>query len=333
VNVLVTGGAGFVGSSLVHLIMAERPAWRVVNLDQLTYAGNPDNLAGLAGHPRHRFVRGDVRDAALLGRLLAEGAVEAVLHLASESHVDRSIAAPAAFVDTNVRGTQVLLDACRAAGVRRFVQVSTDEVYGSLGPSGLFTEESPLAPSSPYSATKAAADLLALAYGRTYGLPVVVTRSSNNYGPRQFPEKLIPLLVTSALRDLQLPVYGDGQHVRDWVHVEDHCRGLVLALERGRAGQVYNLGASCERRNLELVRAVLAHLGKPESLIRFVADRPGHDRRYAIDAARARSELGWEPRRSFDEGLAATVDWYRGNRGWWERILSGEYRAGLDGGA
>jgi dTDP-glucose 4,6-dehydratase len=332
VNVLITGGAGFIGSSLVRLVLAERPGWRVVNLDKLTYAGDPDSLADLAGHPRHRFVRGDVCDGALVGRLLAEEGVEAVLHLAAESHVDRSITAPAAFIDTNVRGTQVLLDAARTAGVRRFLQVSTDEVYGSLGPTGLFTEGSPLAPSSPYSASKAAGDLLALAYGRTYGLPVVVTRCSNNYGPRQFPEKLIPLMVTNALRNRPLPVYGDGQNVRDWVHVEDHCRGLLLALERGRAGEVYNLGASCERRNLEIVRAVLAHLGKPESLIQLVRDRPGHDRRYAIDASKAQGELGWGPQKRFDEALAATVDWYRANERWWQRILSGEYRAGLDGG-
>jgi len=330
VNVLITGGAGFIGSNLVHLVLAERPGWRVVNLDKLTYAGDPDNLADLAGHPRHRFVRGDVCDGALVGRLLAEEAIDAVLHLAAESHVDRSITAPAAFIDTNVRGTQVLLDAARAAGVGRFLQVSTDEVYGTLGPTGLFTEESPIAPSSPYSASKAAGDLLALAYGRTFGLPVIVTRCSNNYGPCQFPEKLIPLMVTNALRDRPLPVYGDGQNVRDWVHVEDHCRGLLAALERGRPGQAYNLGASCERRNLEIVRAVLGHLGKPESLIQFVADRPGHDRRYAIDASRARQELGWQPGRRFDEALAATVDWYRTNRIWWERILSGEYRTGLE---
>jgi dTDP-glucose 4,6-dehydratase len=327
VNVLVTGGAGFIGSNLVRLLLAERPGWRVVNLDKLTYAGNAENLADLALEPRYRFVRGDICDGPLVGRLLEEERIEAVMHLAAESHVDRSILAPAAFVETNVSGTQVLLEAARRAGVRRFLHVSTDEVYGSLGPTGLFTEESPLAPSSPYSASKASSDLLALAYAHTFELPVVVTRCSNNYGPYQFPEKLIPLLIANALRDMPLPVYGDGQNVRDWIHVEDHGRGLLAALERGRTGQVYNLGAGNERKNLDIVHQVLALLDKPTSLIQFVKDRPGHDRRYAIDAARARRELEWEPRHGFEEGLAATVSWYRANRPWWERIISGEYRS------
>jgi dTDP-glucose 4,6-dehydratase len=298
-----------------------------VNLDKLTYAGNAENLADVAGETRHRLVVGDVGDEALVSGLLREERIEAILHLAAESHVDRSILHAAAFVETNVAGTQVLLDAARAAAVRRFVQVSTDEVYGSLGPEGVFTEESPLAPSSPYSASKAAADLLALAAARTFGQDVVVTRCSNNYGPYQFPEKLIPLMVVNALRDEPLPVYGDGQNVRDWIHVEDHCAGLVAALERGRAGEVYNLGASNERRNLDLVHGVLDLLGKPRSLVRFVKDRPGHDRRYAIDAAKARRELGWEPRFPFDRALAATVRWYVEHRAWWEHILSGEYRS------
>jgi len=325
-NVLVTGGAGFIGSNLVRLLLSERPGWRVVVLDKLTYAGNAESLADLEGGPRYRFVRGDVANGELVAELFRSERIETVLHLAAESHVDRSILAPSVFIETNVRGTQVLLEAAREGGARRFVHVSTDEVYGSLGGTALFTEESPLAPSSPYSASKAASDLLALSYARTFELPVVVTRCSNNYGPYQFPEKLIPLMIVNALRDEPLPVYGDGLHVRDWIHVEDHCRGLLAALERGEPGEVYNLGASNERRNIELVRRVLALLEKPESLIRYVKDRPGHDRRYALDASKARARLGWEPRRRFEEALAETVGWYVEHRGWWERILSGEYR-------
>jgi len=327
VNVLVTGGCGFIGSNLVRLLLRERPQWRVVNLDKLTYAGNAESLADLAGHPRYRFVKGDICDGRLVASLLAEEAVEAVMHLAAESHVDRSILEPAVFIDTNVRGTQVLLEACRELGTKRFLHVSTDEVYGSLGPTGLFTEATPLAPSSPYSASKAGSDLLALAYAHTFGLPVLVSRCSNNYGPYQFPEKLIPLMIANALRDEPLPVYGDGMNVRDWIHVEDHCRGLLAVVEGGRAGEVYNLGGRSERHNIDIVRQVLALLGKPESLIRFVKDRPGHDRRYAIDATKSERELGFRPRHRFEEGLAATVRWYRDNRGWWERVLSGEYRA------
>jgi dTDP-glucose 4,6-dehydratase len=324
-NVLVTGGAGFIGSNLVRLLLAERPGWRVVNLDRLTYAGNAENLAGLERDPRYRFVRGDIANGELVAEVMRSEAIDAVMHLAAESHVDRSILSPAIFIETNVRGTQVLLEAARELGVKRFLHVSTDEVYGSLGETGLFTEETPLAPSSPYSASKAGSDLLALAYAHTFGLPVVVTRCSNNYGPYQFPEKLIPLMIANALRDLPLPVYGDGLNVRDWIHVEDHCRGLVAALERGRPGEVYNLGASSERRNIEIVKAVLAAVGKPESLIRYVKDRPGHDRRYAIDSSKARRELGWEPRHLFEAALGETVRWYREHRGWWERILTGEY--------
>jgi dTDP-glucose 4,6-dehydratase len=325
-NVLVTGGCGFIGTNLVRWLLANRPGWRIVNLDKLTYAGNPESLADLADHPSYRFVRGDIANGPLVAELLATERIEAVLHLAAESHVDRSILGPAVFVETNVAGTQVLLDAARAHGVARFVHVSTDEVYGSLGPTGLFTEATPLAPSSPYSASKAASDLIALAYAHTFGLPVVVTRCSNNYGPYQFPEKLVPLMIANALRDEPLPVYGDGQNVRDWIHVEDHCAGLVAALERGKPGEVYNLGAGQELRNLDLVHLVLELLGKPRSLVRFVKDRPGHDRRYAIDPAKAARELGFAPARRFEDALAATVAWYRDHRGWWERVLSGEYR-------
>jgi dTDP-glucose 4,6-dehydratase len=324
-NVLVTGGCGFIGTNLVRLLLRERPGWRVVNLDKLTYAGNAESLADTEGHDRYRFVRGDVANGELVGELLRSERIEAVMHLAAESHVDRSILAPAVFIETNVRGTQVLLEAARELGVARFLHVSTDEVYGSLGPTGAFTEETPLAPSSPYSASKAASDLLALAYARTFQLPVVVTRCSNNYGPYQFPEKLIPLMIANALRDLPLPVYGDGMNVRDWIHVEDHCRGLLLALEKGRAGEVYNFGARSERRNIHIVKQVLALLGKPESLVQYVKDRPGHDRRYAIDPRKAEGELGWAPGHRFEEALAATVRWYVEHRAWWERILTGEY--------
>jgi dTDP-glucose 4,6-dehydratase len=326
-NVLLTGGSGFIGSNLVRLLLAERPSWRVVNLDKLTYAGNAENLADLEGNPRYRFVRGDVANGELVADLLRSERIDAVMHLAAESHVDRSILSPAVFIETNVRGTQVLLEAAREARVPKFLHVSTDEVYGSLGPTGLFTEETPLAPSSPYSASKAGSDLLALAYAHTFGVHVVVTRCSNNYGPYQFPEKLIPLMIANALRDLPLPVYGDGKNVRDWIHVEDHCRGLLAALEGGKSGQVYNFGAASERENIQIVKGVLQLLGKPESLIQYVKDRPGHDRRYAIDAAKARRELGWAPRHRFEDALAATVAWYREHRGWWERVLSGEYMA------
>ncbi len=325
-NVLVTGGCGFIGSNLVRWLLRERPGWRVANLDKLTYAGNAESLADLRAEPRYRFVKGDICDGDLVRRLFAEERFGAVMHLAAESHVDRSILAPDVFVETNVGGTQVLLEAARGAGGARFLHVSTDEVYGSLGPTGRFTEETPLAPSSPYSASKAGSDLLALAYARTFGLPVVVTRCCNNYGPYQFPEKLIPLMIANALRDQPLPVYGDGRNVRDWIHVEDHCAGLVAALERGRPGEVYNLGAASERQNLDIVHGILDLLGKPRSLVKFVVDRPGHDRRYAIDPSKARRELGWQARWRFEDGLAATLAWYRENRGWWERILSGEYR-------
>lgn len=324
-NVLVTGGCGFIGSNLVRLLLAERPGWRVVNLDKLTYAGNAENLAGLQDQPRYRFVRGDICNGELLAELFRSERIDAVMHLAAESHVDRSILAPSVFIDTNVRGTQVLLEAARELGVKRFLHVSTDEVYGSLGPTGLFTEQTPIAPSSPYSASKASSDLLALAYAHTFQLPVVVTRCSNNYGPYQFPEKLIPLMIANALRDRPLPVYGDGMNVRDWIHVEDHCRGLLAALEQGKPGEVYNLGASSERHNIHIVKQVLRLLQKPESLIQYVKDRPGHDRRYAIDSSKAQRELGWAPRKKFEEALGETVDWYVANRPWWERVLSGEY--------
>jgi dTDP-glucose 4,6-dehydratase len=325
-NVLVTGGCGFIGSNLVHHLRAKRPDWGVVTLDKLTYAGNLENLVALEGDKKHIFVKGDVCNRELLNHIIGFHGIEAVLHLAAESHVDRSILGPELFVHTNVLGTQVVLEACKAAKVRRFVMVSTDEVYGSLGPNGAFTEASPLQPSSPYSASKAAADLLALSYGHTFGLDVVVTRCSNNYGRYQFPEKLIPLMIVNALHDKPLPVYGDGGNVRDWLHVEDHCAALVAVLELGESGEVYNIGGGAERKNIDLVRELLKLLGKGDELIRYVEDRPGHDRRYAIDPSKIRNKLGWKPARSFEGGLAETVRWYVEHPSWWEHINSGAYR-------
>jgi dTDP-glucose 4,6-dehydratase len=325
--VLVTGGAGFIGSNLVRYLRRERPGWTVVNLDKLTYAGNLESLADLRSDRGHLFVRGDIANADLVEHLCAQHEVEAILNLAAESHVDRSILGPGIFVETNVSGTQVLLEAARRAGVKRFVQVSTDEVYGSLGAEGRFSEASPLRPSSPYSASKTAADLLALAYHHTFGLDVIVTRCSNNYGPYQFPEKLIPLMIANALDGKKLPVYGDGMQVRDWIHVDDHCAALLAAVERGRAGEIYNVGSDNEWPNLQIVQQLLRILRKPESMIEHVKDRPGHDRRYAIEARKARSELGWAPRIPFVDGLQRTVDWYVANRTWWDRVRSGEYRA------
>jgi dTDP-glucose 4,6-dehydratase len=325
-NVLITGGCGFIGSNLVKYVRREHQGWKVVTLDKLTYAGNLENLRELENDPNHVFVKADINNREQLEPVFKEHAIDAVLHLAAESHVDRSILGPEAFTITNVLGTQVLLDAARAAGIKRFVMVSTDEVYGSLGPTGAFTEDSPLKPSSPYSASKTGADLLALAYTHTFGLDVVVTRCSNNYGPYQFPEKLIPLMVVNALADKPLPVYGDGKNVRDWLHVEDHCSALIAALEKGKKGEVYNIGGGAERQNIEIVKQVLGYVGKPESLIKYVQDRPGHDRRYAIDPSKTRRELGWAPVHSFETGLKATVQWYLDNRPWWESVTSGAYR-------
>ncbi|MBX7114275.1 MAG: dTDP-glucose 4,6-dehydratase [Myxococcaceae bacterium] len=325
-NVLITGGCGFIGSNLVKYVRRERPGWKIVTLDKLTYAGNLENLKELEDDEQHVFIQGDINDKAKVTPLFQDYGIDAVLHLAAESHVDRSILGPEAFTVTNVLGTQVLLDAARAAKVKRFVMVSTDEVYGSLGPTGAFTEESPLKPSSPYSASKTGADLLALAYAHTFGMDVVVTRCSNNYGRYQFPEKLIPLMVLNALADKQLPVYGDGKNVRDWLHVEDHCSAIIAALEKGKSGEVYNIGGGAERQNIEIVKLVLGYVGKPESLIKYVQDRPGHDKRYAIDPSKTKRELGWSAKHSFETGLKDTVQWYLDNRAWWERVTSGAYR-------
>jgi dTDP-glucose 4,6-dehydratase len=321
--VLVTGGCGFIGSNFIRYLLAAEPEAAVVNLDCLTYAANPSNLADLAGDPRYRFVRGSVSDREAV-RAAVAGAC-AVFNFAAESHVDRSIHDSGPFVRTNVVGTQVLLDAARELKVARFVQVSTDEVYGSLGPQGAFTEQTPLAPSNPYAASKAAADLLVRSYAHTFGLPAVITRCSNNYGPYQFPEKLIPLFVCNLLRDEPVPVYGDGLQVRDWVHVRDHCAAVYRVWRDGRLGEVYNVGGRCERTNLELTHALLGTLGKPESLIRHVPDRPGHDRRYAVDCSKIERELGWASEVPFEQGLRETVEWYRENSDWVAAVRSGEY--------
>ncbi|MBI4543846.1 MAG: dTDP-glucose 4,6-dehydratase [Gemmatimonadetes bacterium] len=325
-NVLVTGGCGFVGSNLIHLIRVERPGWRVVNLDALTYAANPANLSGVEEGAHYRFVHGDVADRALAARLYGEERFEAVVHCAAETHVDRSIEDGSDFLRTNVEGTLVLLEAALELGRVRHLQMGTDEVYGALGPDDPpFTEQTPLAPRSPYSASKAAADQMALAFHHTHALDVVVTRCSNNYGPYQHPEKLIPLMITSAARGLPLPVYGDGGQRRDWIHVEDHCRGVLLALERGRSGEVYNFGGGAERANMAVVEGIIELLGAAPELLILVADRPGHDRRYAMSFAKASRELGWAPQRSFEEGLRHTVAWYLAHAGWWGEAAERAY--------
>ena len=318
-TVLVTGGCGFIGGNFVRLLLETDPSVNVVNFDALTYAGNPASLADVAGSPRYRFVKGDVADREAVRGALSAG-VDAVIHFAAESHVDRSINDSGPFVRTNVLGTQVLLDAAREFRVARYVQVSTDEVYGSLGATGAFTEETPLAPNSPYAASKAAADLLVRSYVHTFQFPAVVTRCSNNYGPYQYPEKLIPLFITNLMRGEPVPVYGDGGQVRDWIHVLDHCRAVERVWRAGRVGEVYNVGGRCEKTNLELTYTLLDLLGKPRSLIRHVTDRLGHDRRYAIDCTKIERELGWRPRVSFEEGLRETARWYREHVEWTDGV-------------
>lgn len=322
-TLLVTGGAGFIGSNFVHHVIRHRSSIGVVVLDNLTYAGNLDNLEPAEG--KFVLVHGDICNSELVRHVLRTHAVEGIVNFAAESHVDRSILGPRIFIDTNVGGTLSLLEAARELKVKRFLQVSTDEVYGSLGPSGYFTEDTPLAPNSPYSASKASADMLVRSYHHTFHMDVVTTRCSNNYGPYQFPEKLIPLMIINALNDKPLPVYGDGKNVRDWLYIEDHCDAVLQVYERGRAGEVYNIGGHNEWTNIDIVKLVLREVGKPESLIKFVMDRPGHDRRYAIDATKMEHELGWKPRHTFKAGIRSTVAWYLENKTWWERILSGEY--------
>ncbi len=324
-RILVTGGCGFIGSNFVRFELESHPQLEVVNLDLLSYAGNPENLADLATNARYRFVQGDITNRPVVERLLAEG-VDAVVNFAAESHVDRSIQDSGPFVRTNIVGTQVLLDAAKAAGAKRFVQISTDEVYGSLGATGLFTETTPLAPNSPYAASKTAADLLVRSYVHTFGFPALITRCSNNYGPYQFPEKLIPLFISNAFEDKPLPVYGDGQQVRDWIHVLDHCRAIDRVLREGRPGEIYNIGGHCEKPNLDVTRTILRLTGKSDSLIKYVADRLGHDRRYAIDCTKIERELGWRPQVTFDQGIADTIRWYRENAAWVARVRCGAYR-------
>lgn len=329
-KVLVTGGCGFIGSAAILQWMAAEEGLEVLNLDALTYAGNPENLASLEGNSRYHFVLADLRDAVRTLQVVQDFRPDRVVHFAAESHVDRSIVAPGDFIQTNIVGTYHLLEAARAVGVERFVHVSTDEVFGSLGPTGAFTEVTPYAPNSPYSASKASSDHLVRSYHHTYGLPTVITNCSNNYGPRQFPEKLIPLMILNAMDDKPLPVYGDGQNVRDWIHVDDHVRGVWSVATHGRPGETYCLGGASEKTNLAVVEAICDAVGASRSLIHFVPDRPGHDFRYAIDSSKARSELGWAPSRSFEDGLADTVAWYRANPAWVDRVRSGVYREWME---
>lgn len=326
-RILVTGGCGFIGSNFIRYFLKNYPEASIINVDKLTYAGNLENLSDLSRSPRYHFIRGDIAEASLMEELIRKG-VDAIVNFAAESHVDRSIEDPTAFMKTNVFGTFVLLEGVRKVSTSqkiRFLHISTDEVYGSLGETGAFTEETPLAPNSPYSASKTAADMMVRAYHQTYGLPALITRCSNNYGPYQFPEKLIPLMVSNAMEDKELPIYGDGMYIRDWIYVEDHCRALDKVLQQGRAGEVYNVGGRSEKTNLYVAKTILERLGKPHSLIRFVADRPGHDRRYAIDFSKIERELGWTPMVSFEEGIHHTIEWYQTHREWWKKIKTGEY--------
>ena len=328
-TILVTGGAGFIGGNFVYYQLKNHPDDRVVCLDSLTYAGNMATLDEAMKQPNFRFVRADITDAAAVDRLFAEEKPDIVVNFAAESHVDRSVEDPGLFLRTNILGTQTLMDACRKYGIKRYHQVSTDEVYGDLPldrPDLFFTEETPIHTSSPYSASKASADLLVLAYARTFKLPVSITRCSNNYGPYHFPEKLIPLMISRALADQSLPVYGTGENIRDWLYVEDHCAAIDLVMRKGREGEVYNIGGHNERTNLDVVKTILRELGKPESLITYVKDRPGHDRRYAIDPTKIHNELGWLPTTTFDDGIRKTIRWYLDNEAWWKNILAGDYQ-------
>ncbi len=325
-KILVTGGCGFIGSNFILHMLETYPDVNIVNLDLLTYAGNLENLQDAEPYgERHFFVRGDIADREFVCNLVCSTKPDVIVNFAAESHVDRSIMDCSAFLNTNVVGTQVLLEAGREFKVGRFVQISTDEVYGSLGPEGAFTEDHPIVPNSPYAASKAAADLICRSYHKTFGMDVVITRCSNNYGPFQFPEKLIPLMITNAMQDMELPVYGDGMNVRDWIHVTDHCRAIDRVMRMGRSGEVYNVGANSEYPNMQIVRYILERLCKPDSLIRFVQDRPGHDRRYAMDASKLKAQLGWSPSMTFEEGMDQTISWYIEHEPWWQRIRTGVY--------
>lgn len=324
-KLLVTGGAGFIGANFIKYMIAKHPVWRIINVDKLTYAGNPENLADLEERGNYSFFRGDIADYSFMEPLFQKG-VDAIINFAAESHVDRSIQDAGPFVKTNIAGTQVLLELARRHGISKFIQVSTDEVYGSLGSEGKFSEDSPLCPNSPYSASKAAADLLCRSFFKTYNVPVIVTRCSNNFGPYQFPEKFIPLIITNAVENKTIPVYGDGLNVRDWIYVVDHCRALEAVISGGQAGEVYNIGADNELSNLELVQIILNELNKSNTLIKFVQDRPGHDLRYAINSEKIKHSLGWQPVYSFQDALTRTVSWYLTHPDWWKRIKSGAYR-------
>jgi dTDP-glucose 4,6-dehydratase len=325
-KILVTGGAGFIGSNFINFILTNRDDLFIVNLDKLTYAGNLENLKEVENHKNYFFVKGDITNNELVDYLFKKYSFNYVINFAAESHVDRSILGSEVFFRSNVIGTNVLLEASRRYGIEKFVQISTDEVYGSLGPTGLFTETTQLSPNSPYSSSKAAADVMALSFFHTFGLPVVITRCSNNYGPYQFPEKLIPLMIINSLNGKKLPVYGDGLNVRDWVYVIDHNRAVEIVLEKGRAGEVYNIGASREMKNIDIVKLILSKLTKPENMIEFVKDRPGHDRRYAIDSSKIQNELGWKPEFDFEIAINQTIEWYLKNKDWWERIITGDYQ-------
>lgn len=328
-NIIVTGGAGFIGSNFIFHMLKKYPDYRIVCLDKLTYAGNLSTLEPVMDNPNFRFVKADICDREAVNKLFEEEHPDIVVNFAAESHVDRSIEDPGIFLQTNIIGTATLMDACRKYGIKRYHQVSTDEVYGDLPldrPDLFFTEETPIHTSSPYSSSKAGADLLVLAYHRTYGLPVTISRCSNNYGPYHFPEKLIPLMISRALADEELPVYGNGENVRDWLHVSDHCEAIDLIIHKGKVGEVYNIGGHNERTNLQVVQTILKALDKPESLIKYVKDRPGHDRRYAIDPTKIETELGWKPKYNFDTGIAQTIQWYLDNEDWWKHIISGEYQ-------
>lgn len=325
-NILVTGGAGFIGSNFINYVLSRRDDVFIVNLDKLTYAGNLENLKESENKSNYKFVKGDITDRELVDEIFNKYSINHVINFAAESHVDRSILGSEIFFQTNVMGTNVLLEASRRHEVERFLQISTDEVYGSLGPDGLFTESTNISPNSPYSSSKAAADLMALAFHHTYGLPVVVTRCSNNYGPYQFPEKLIPLMIINTLNGKKLPVYGDGLNVRDWIYVIDHNKAAELVWEKGNIGEVYNIGASREMTNIEIVKLILKNLNKSDDLIEYVNDRPGHDRRYAIDSSKIQKELGWKPEHNFEDAMSSTIEWYLQNKEWWNRIISGEYQ-------
>ncbi len=325
-NILVTGGAGFIGSNFINHILSSRKDLKIINVDSLTYAGNLENLTQSENNPSYKFVKADITDREKMSKVFEENDISDVIHFAAESHVDRSILGSEIFFRTNVIGTNILLEASKRFGIDKFVQVSTDEVYGSLGATGKFSESTPLDPNSPYSSSKASADLMALSFQKTYGLPVVVTRCSNNYGPFQFPEKLIPLMILNALNDKKLPVYGDGLNVRDWIYVIDHNKAVELVWEKGKVGEVYNIGANQEMTNIDIIKLILNYLGKSEELIEFVKDRLGHDRRYAIDSSKIENELGWKPEFNFEDAIEKTIEWYLQNKSWWERILSGEYK-------